>query len=158
MLALRALAAVVALPGMATVVVPWMLVHAGGTGAVPIAVRVLGGTLVVLGACTVGWCVADFARIGRGTLAPLDPPTVLVRRGLYRVVRNPMYVGVLTVLVGEALAFGSGTVALWAAALALAFHVRVVRYEEPVLRATFGAGFDEYLRTVPRWWPLARRS
>lgn len=158
MLAVRALLAVVALPGMATVAVPWLLVRGDGASAPPLPLRALGAMLVLLGAATVAWCVVDFARIGRGTLAPVDPPTVLVRRGLYRVVRNPMYVGVLTLLAGEALAFGSGSIALWAAALAMAFHVRVVGWEEPVLRATFGAPFEEYVRTVPRWWPVTRGS
>ncbi|MCC6849915.1 MAG: isoprenylcysteine carboxylmethyltransferase family protein [Deltaproteobacteria bacterium] len=152
-LALRALLAVVALPGAATVLVPWLLVRMGGAGAAPFAGRAFGTLLAAVGAIVVGWCVVDFARVGRGTLAPVDPPTVLVRRGLYRLVRNPMYVGVLTVLAGEALAFGSRVIALWALGLAAAFHVRVVRYEEPVLRATFGAAFDEYCRRVPRWLP-----
>ncbi|MCC6766648.1 MAG: isoprenylcysteine carboxylmethyltransferase family protein [Deltaproteobacteria bacterium] len=156
MLALRALLAVVALPGAATVFLPWMLLRMSGADAPPSAARAAGATLIAVGASVVAWCVVDFVRVGRGTLAPIDPPTVLVRRGLYRVVRNPMYVGVLTVLVGEALAFGAWPIAAWAVCLAVGFHARVVRYEEPVLRATFGAAFDEYCRRVPRWLPALR--
>jgi protein-S-isoprenylcysteine O-methyltransferase Ste14 len=138
---------------MATVAVPWALVHWRGAAAVPAGARAMGLATGLVGAAVLLWCVIDFARLGRGTLAPIDPPTVLVRRGLYRVVRNPMYVGVVTLLVGEALLFGSAAIAVWAALLAIAFHLRVLRYEEPVLRRTFGADFDAYCREVPRWLP-----
>lgn len=157
MLALRALVAFLALPGTATLLVPWLLLRWSGADVVSAPARIAGAIVAAAGAVVLGWCVIDFARVGRGTLAPIDPPTLLVRRGLYRVVRNPMYVGVLTVLVGEALAFGSWAIGLWAAALAIAFHMRVVRWEEPVLRATFGAPFEDYLREVPRWWPRGPR-
>lgn len=138
--------------------VPWMLLRWGGIGRVSSSLRMVGIAVLTLGAGMLLWCVADFARIGRGTLAPVDPPTVLVRRGLYRVVRNPMYVAVVTILAGEALLFGSWMIAAWAASLAVAFHLRVLRYEEPVLRQTFGAAFDRYCRAVPRWVPRLRRG
>jgi protein-S-isoprenylcysteine O-methyltransferase Ste14 len=154
MLALRALLAFLALPGTATVLVPWFLLRWRGAGVAAGPASTIAGALVAAaGAVVLGWCVVDFARIGRGTLAPVDPPTVLVRRGLYRVVRNPMYVGVLTLLFGEALLFGSSAIAVWALLLAAAFHARVVRWEEPVLREMFGPAFDEYCRSVPRWLP-----
>ncbi len=157
LLALRALLAVLALPGSVALLLPWVLVEGMGRRAMPILARAGGALLVAAGGLVLAWCVVDFARVGRGTLAPVDPPSVLVRRGLYRFVRNPMYVGVLTLVVGESLVWGSLAVALWAAVLALAFHVRVVRYEEPVLRATFGREFDDYSRAVPRWLPVRRR-
>ncbi len=155
MLFLRALLAFLALPGTVTVLVPWLVLRR--SGGAPGTFAVVGLLPLVLGAGMLIWCVVDFARIGRGTLAPVDPPTVLVRRGLYRVVRNPMYVAVLTILVGEALVFGSSSIAWWAAGTAVAFHLRVVRYEEPVLRRTFGADFDDYCRRVPRWIPRPPR-
>lgn len=157
-LTVRALLAFLALPGSATMLVPWVLLRWGGIGRVSSPLRMAGVAVLTLGAGMLFWCVVDFARIGRGTLAPVDPPTVLVRRGLYRVVRNPMYVAVVTILAGEALVFGSWTIAAWAASLAVAFHLRVRRYEEPVLRQTFGAEFDEYCRAVPRWLPRLRRA
>ena len=99
---------------------------------------------------------ADFARVGKGTLAPVDPPRFVVRSGLYRFVRNPMYLAVLTVLVGEVLLLGSLRLIVWEATVALAFHLFVVTYEEPTLRRLFGADFETYCRQVPRWLPMRR--
>lgn len=111
-----------------------------------------------LGALVFAWCVWDFATFGRGTPAPLDPPKRLVVRGLYRVVRNPMFVGILLVLLGWALAYPGPRLAGYAALVALAFHLFVVLFEEPFLRRTFGAAYDDYRARVPRWrptWPPA---
>jgi protein-S-isoprenylcysteine O-methyltransferase Ste14 len=155
-LVVRALLAFLALPGSATVLVPWLVLWWGGGGLASRGVRLAGVMPLAIGGLLLLWCVIDFARVGRGTLAPIDPPRVLVRRGLYRLMRNPMYVAVLTILVGEALVFGSWAIAAWAAVLAAAFHLRVIWYEEPVLRRTFGPAFDEYCRTVPRWIPRRR--
>lgn len=155
MLFVRALLAFLVLPGSATVLVPWLLVRQSAGGAAG-AIGLVGLLPLAIGVVLLLWCVIDFARVGRGTLAPVDPPTVLVRRGLYRVVRNPMYVAVLTILVGEALCFGSWPIAVWAVLLAVAFHLRVRWYEEPVLLGMFGADFDAYCRRVPRWIPTLR--
>jgi len=155
-LVVRALLAFLALPGSATLLVPWLLLRWGGDGLVPRWVRLAGAVPLALGVLLLLRCVIDFARVGRGTLAPIDPPRVLVRRGLYRLMRNPMYVAVLTILVGEVLVFASWAIAAWAAVLAVAFHLRVIWYEEPVLRRTFGPAFDDYCRTVPRWIPRRR--
>jgi len=157
-LVVRALLAFLALPGSATLLVPWLLLRWGGDGLVPRWVRLAGAVPLALGVLLLLRCVIDFARVGRGTLAPIDPPRVLVRRGLYRLMRNPMYVAVLTILVGEVLVFASWAIAAWAAVLAVAFHLRVIWYEEPVLRRTFGPAFDDYSRTVPRWIPRRRGS
>ena len=155
-LVVRALLAFLALPGSATLLVPWLLLRWGGDGLVPRWVRLAGAVPLALGVLLLLRCVIDFARVGRGTLAPIDPPRVLVRRGLYRLMRNPMYVAVLTILVGEVLVFASWAIAAWAAVLAVAFHLRVIWYEEPVLRRTFGPAFDDYCRAVPRWIPRRR--
>src|SRR5262245_50913188 len=93
----------------------------------------LGGGSVLL------WCAADFVRKGRGTPAPVEPPKELVVEGLYRYVRNPMYVGVLTATAGHAFWFGSLRLAGYVLALWLIFHLFVTLYEEPHLRQTFGA-------------------
>jgi protein-S-isoprenylcysteine O-methyltransferase Ste14 len=90
---------------------------------------------------------------GRGTLAPIDPPRHLVRVGLYRHVRNPMYVGALLVLVGEALFFESERLGFYAAIMALVYHLFVVLYEEPRLRDLFSEEYENYRRAVPRWIP-----
>lgn len=99
------------------------------------------------------WCVWDFARTGRGTPAPIDAPKHLVVRGLYRSVRNPMYVGVLLVILGWALWFGSRALLLYAVLVAIVFHLFVTLYEEPALRRSFGAEYEQYVAAVPRWLP-----
>ena len=102
------------------------------------------------------WCLWDFAAFGRGTPAPLDAPKRLVARGLYRYVRNPMYVGVLLVIAGWALLFRSPRVLGYGAAVALFFHLFVVAVEEPTLRGKFGRSYEQYCREVGRWVPNPR--
>jgi len=98
-------------------------------------------------------CVADFARKGRGTPFPLDPPTTLVMTGLYWWVRNPMYVAVLNVVLGEAAVFRSGELIGYWFSVLLGFHLFVVLFEEPTLRRTFGPAYEAYCAAVPRWVP-----
>lgn len=98
-------------------------------------------------------CVWQFATTGRGTPAPIDPPKKLVVRGLYRWVRNPMYLGVLLIVLGEVMLFHHLTLVLYFVFLASAFQLFVVAYEEPVLRRRFGALYSDYCNSVNRWWP-----
>jgi protein-S-isoprenylcysteine O-methyltransferase Ste14 len=107
----------------------------------------LAGVLVYLA------CVWVFATNGRGTPAPIDPPKKLVTRGLYRWVRNPMYLGVLLVVLGETVLFRHLTLLLYLVFLASAFQILVVAYEEPVLRQRYGALYSDYCNRVNRWWP-----
>jgi protein-S-isoprenylcysteine O-methyltransferase Ste14 len=102
------------------------------------------------------WCVADFITRGRGTPNPYDAPTRLVVNGLYRLVRNPMYVGLGAVIAGQAALFGSPILAAYGAAALAAFHLRVVLYEEPTLSRTFAASWADYAARVPRWLPRLR--
>ena len=106
-----------------------------------------------LGACVSLWCVKDFVVRGRGTPAPFDPPTRLVLLGPYRYVRNPMYVGLFLVLIGEAMLYASLFVLLYSLFLVAAAHIFVDFYEEPTLRRKFGESYKQYLRSVPRWLP-----
>lgn len=117
----------------------------------PFSVAVLG-----IGVFALLWCVRDFYVSGRGTLAPWDPPKRLVIVGLYRFVRNPMYVAVLTILLGWALLYQSWILLAYAAVVAAAFHLRVVLHEEPWLKRQFGTDWDDYAARVPRW-PTPRR-
>ncbi len=112
------------------------------------------GVLLLLGASIYAWCVWDFAITGRGSPAPIDPPKTLVVRGLYRYTRNPMYVGVLTVIGGWALLFGSTKLAIYGLCVTTAFHLFVRLYEEPHLRDVFGASYERYCSEVSRWLPL----
>jgi protein-S-isoprenylcysteine O-methyltransferase Ste14 len=115
--------------------------------------QIVGLVAMVLGVGTLLKCIWDFAMVGCGTLAPMDPPRVLVVRGLYRYVRNPMYVGVLTALLGEVLFFESRALFQYAMIWLLIVHLFVVLYEERKLRRLFGASYDEYCRAVRRWLP-----
>jgi protein-S-isoprenylcysteine O-methyltransferase Ste14 len=113
----------------------------------------LAAPLFLVGGAIYFWCLWHFAVSGRGTPAPIDPPTTLVARGLYRRVRNPMYLGVLTVVTGWAVYYRSVRLIEYGVALAVLFHLFVVLVEEPLLRRQFGAAYEAYCRTVPRWIP-----
>jgi len=106
-----------------------------------------------VGVAIYAWCVWDFATFGRGTPAPIDAPKQLVVRGLYRVTRNPMYVGVLTTIFGWAVRYHSGTIVLYAVAVGLCFQSFIVFYEEPHLQRVFGDTYTQYRARVGRWLP-----
>jgi protein-S-isoprenylcysteine O-methyltransferase Ste14 len=140
-------------PVAVTALVPWLLLPAHPAIAAR-AASLFGLAAIVCGALIYLRCAADFIFAGRGTPAPYDPPRFLVERGLYRFTRNPMYVGVVGAVAGEALLFHSRDLAVYALVLFVGFHLRVVYYEERVLRKTFGETFEAYCRRVPRWlWP-----
>src|SRR2546425_10134751 len=141
-------------PGTVAVFVPYRILSRRVDMFPVNAPRLLLATpLLALGLAVYFWCLWDFAVAGRGTPAPIDPPTQLVARGLYRYVRNPMYLGVLLVVTAWALAFRSSAVLEYGAAVALAFHLFVILVEEPLLRRRFGAAYESYSRAVPRWLP-----
>jgi protein-S-isoprenylcysteine O-methyltransferase Ste14 len=107
---------------------------------------------LVLGFVGLLSCVRVFYVAGKGTPAPWAPPTHLVDVGLYRYTRNPMYVCVTCILFGWAVSFGLLVIYIYAAIVAVAFHLRVVFWEEPWLARTYGARWREYERRVPRWF------
>ena len=117
------------------------------------AYGLLGLLPVVLGLALVFWTLLSFAFIGKGTPAPFDPPKKLVLAGPFRYVRNPMYLGAVLVVAGEAVVYQSGAVFLQAIVMWVLFHVYVVCFEEPVLKKRFGQEYTDYLRVVPRWLP-----
>ena len=123
-LAVRALASLVACPGVVAGLLPLVI---AGDGPIPAGFRVASMLPFVVGTGCLIWCVGNFFVSGRGTLAPWDPPKKLVIVGLYRFVRNPMYLSVLTVVLGWFLYFGSLWLALYFVALAVGFHLRVTR-------------------------------
>ncbi len=143
-------------PGTVVLLVPWWL--SGGRVAGTRLGIVVGVAMIVAALpLFVSFC-SRFVWEGRGTPAPIAPTQHLVVGGPYRWVRNPGYVAVTTILVGEGLVFGSPSVLLYALLVALAFHVFVLLYEEPTLRSTFGAEYDAYCRRVPRWLPRPPRA
>jgi protein-S-isoprenylcysteine O-methyltransferase Ste14 len=148
-------------PGTELVLLPLIVVVLGLGPRLEIGpARYLGLAPLLAGSAVILRCFADFVRRGRGTPAPYDPPRALVVAGLYRYVRNPQYVGVVLVLVGEALL--TGMVALFgcAALFAVGYHLFVRYYEEPTLGRLFGEAYALYRQTVPRWlpnWPARTR-
>jgi protein-S-isoprenylcysteine O-methyltransferase Ste14 len=149
----RAFIAFLALPGVVAGLVPALIATLDGRRS---GGRVNGFVVLGVGLFCLLWCVRDFFIAGRGTLAPWDPPRHLVVVGLYRFVRNPMYVSVLTVVVGWWLATGSRLLAGYAAVLAIGFHLRVLYHEEPWLRRQFGDEWVVYSAYVRRWLPRVR--
>ena len=117
-----------------------------------------GMVLLALGVAGYLWCALDFAFAGHGTPAPMDPPKLLVVRGLYRYARNPMYISVLLVLFGESVLFRSWTLCRYALVVWLCFHLFVLLYEEPTLREKFGASYEDFCKRVNRWLPRPPRS
>lgn len=157
---LRAVVFLIAVPGTVAGWVPWYL-----AGSPPfwsadgrIVVRSLAAAVAATGLAILLWTATDFVRRGRGTPAPYDPPRALVTSGLYQFTRNPMYVGVVAMIVGQALWFGSRAILIYAALAGLAFHARVVLVEEPRLTKLFGAAYVDYCAYVPRWLPHLKRA
>lgn len=146
-------------PGTVWGLVPWWItgwrVQAPLWGFPPL--RVLGGLLILAGLFVVLDSFARFALKGLGTPAPLFPTRHLVVSGFYRYVRNPIYVAGISVIIGEGLYFGNLRLFGYGALVWLGTHVFVVTYEEPKLRATFGAEYDAFCAHVPRWLPRPAR-
>ncbi|MDY6916527.1 MAG: isoprenylcysteine carboxylmethyltransferase family protein [Chloroflexota bacterium] len=146
-------------PGAVTALLPWLLLNSGLALSHQIGTaRFIGALPLALGAVFYVWTAGDFVVSGHGTPAPVDPPRILVSRGLYRLVRNPMYVGVCLALAGECILFGSPVLLGYSLLVWLLFHLFVVYYEEPHLRKQFGTPYEEYCRLVPRWVPRWKRT
>jgi protein-S-isoprenylcysteine O-methyltransferase Ste14 len=144
----------VLMPGIVAGYVPWRyfgLREARWDRLGPVQIVGLAG--LIAGVLLLVACVWEFARSGRGTLSPVDPPRELVVQGLYRYVRNPMYLAVSLILLGEALAIGSRGLFLYWAVFFILANGFVILYEEPNLRRRFGASYDRYLISVGRWIP-----
>lgn len=147
MLFLRALLSFLLLPSVVAFLAPALLVPRITTrpfntvGVVPF----IAGVVVLLS------CVRDFYVAGTGTLAPWDPPRRLVRVGLYRYSRNPMYVGVLFILIGWTTGFRTRSLVIYSIVVAILFHLRVLLHEEPWLARTFPGDWPGYKSRVPRW-------
>ncbi len=141
-------------PGSVMIWGPMALLRFLGKGEMGYgAVGWIGVIPLVLGFVLFVWTVLNFAKSGKGTPAPYDPPKSLVIEGPYRWVRNPMYVGVVGVLIGEAMLVDSTVLTIHTGATALSCAIFVLLYEEPKLSRLFGEQYAEYRRTVPRWLP-----
>ena len=147
-------------PGPIGVLVPWLITRweIEDPFLDVSAFRVIGVVLIVLGVPCLVESIVRFVRIGRGTLVPVMPTEHLVVSGLYRYVRNPMYLGVVSLIVGQALVFGSGATLLYGALVAIGFHLFVVLYEEPTMTRTYGDEYKTYSLQVRRWLPRLRST
>lgn len=153
MLLLRSIFFTFLFPGTVTVLIPNFILASKQTKSVIGPTGYLGLPLILIGAFGLIWCIWQFFSEGRGTLAPVDPPKHLVVHGLYRYVRNPMYVSVVSTLLGEAIFFGSFGILIEAATVFVITHLFIVFYEEPFLKGQFGETYERYMRSVGRWIP-----
>lgn len=160
MIVLKTLIFTLLVPGVFLVLVPYFLLSSfGDRFAVDLgSIQYLGIIPMLFGVLVYIRCVWSFVSVGKGTPIPSDPPKTLVVQGLYRYMRNPMYVGVLCLLIGEAIFFASLVLALYAVIVFLWFHLFVVLYEEPNLRKKFGDSYRKYCESVPRWIPRGEKT
>jgi protein-S-isoprenylcysteine O-methyltransferase Ste14 len=156
-LALRSVVWAILLPGMVAGYLPWRYFGLRRARvALPDPGHLLGLACIGLGGALLTACIVEFARSGRGTLSPVDPPRHLVVRGLYRHVRNPMYLSVTTIVFGEWLIARSPALLVYWLIWFTGANLFVIAYEEPNLRRRFGASYDAYTRQVGRWLPTLR--
>jgi protein-S-isoprenylcysteine O-methyltransferase Ste14 len=141
-------------PGMVAGVVPMWLASEELPGVHPglNLSFVVGALTFLIGLILLITCIISFARYGKGTLSPADPTRHLVANGLYRYSRNPMYVGVMLMLIGETITLASQTLLVYSATLLLIFNLYVIFFEEPRLRKDFGEEYTTYCREVGRWF------
>ncbi len=161
---LRHLQSILLLPFLVVIVVPrWLLTAfaasdtrwSDGTLGAWLS-RSAGAVFITAGLVLFTWCVSLFAKVGQGTLAPWDQTRNLVAVGPYRFVRNPMISGVVLLLLGQALLWGSRAVGVWAGVFVFINHVYFVLSEEPGLERRFGEPYRIYKANVPRWVPRLR--
>jgi protein-S-isoprenylcysteine O-methyltransferase Ste14 len=145
-------------PGAVAGFVPWWIsewrFEPHSTWWLPL--QIAGVALIVIGAVVLLDSFARFATQGLGTPAPVFPTQHLVVTGLYRYVRNPMYVAVIALIFGQALIFANARLLEYGALIWLAFHLFVIGYEEPKLRASFGPEYETFCHGVSRWIPRLR--
>jgi protein-S-isoprenylcysteine O-methyltransferase Ste14 len=145
-------------PGVVAGLVPWWLTRWQVRG--PLAhwapVRAAGLIMLALGVIVLVQAFARFVSEGRGTPAPVAPTERLVIGGLYRYVRNPMYLAVVAVIIGQGLALGQPVLLAYAAAVWVTVASFVRCYEEPALARQFGEQYQAYRRAVPAWRPRTR--
>lgn len=141
-------------PGMVAGLIPYWILRSRGEWDFPVfpSWSNVGVLLFVPGLMILLICIADFAKKGKGTLSPADPTKKLVVSGLYQYSRNPMYVGVILMLSGEALFFTSWMLTGYMVLIFILFYGFVVRFEEPRLKRDFGEEYEKYTESIGRWF------
>jgi protein-S-isoprenylcysteine O-methyltransferase Ste14 len=141
-------------PGVVGVLIPYLLLRNSCNTFFPTEWTVwhfAGAFLIVVGAAILLRCVLRFVTEGKGTISPVDPTKKLIIKGLYKYSRNPMYVGMMILLAGEAIFWRSLALTIYAAVIFVAFNLFVILHEEPRLRRVFGEEYEEYFQNVRRW-------
>jgi protein-S-isoprenylcysteine O-methyltransferase Ste14 len=138
-------------PGVVAGVIPYWVT--GWEGDAPLALQLIGALVTACAAAVLIDAFARFVREGIGTPAPIAPTEHLVVGGLYRFIRNPMYVAVVSCIAGQAALFGNSALLIYAGVMLLVFITFVKGVEEPMLSEQFGAEYDAYRAAVPGWWP-----
>lgn len=142
-------------PGTVAVAIPQLLARWRQRPKLPIdehLARLLGNLSLLTGLLVYAHTTFQFGSEGNGTPSPTDEPEHLVTGRIYRYSRNPMYLGVLLVILGQALRRRSVAILWWGAGIWIGFHNRVIGYEEPHLLETYGAEYETYRARVPRWF------
>lgn len=150
-LLLRAIAYTALVPGLLVVVIPLLILRANPASTASPLLSWAGPVLMSAGALLIAWCVRDFVRAGRGTPSPTEPPVRLVESGPFRWSRNPLYLGILAVLSGEALWWWSSALLSYAIGTWMSLELFLQLYEEPALERRFGESYRAYRRRVRRW-------
>lgn len=141
-------------PGTVVIAIPYCLLRNVELFSFEIGkIKYFGLVPIFVGVFIYLWCASNFAIIGKGTPAPIDPPKNLVVKGPHKIVRNPMYLAVITTLIGESVLFESYMILFYVLIFFAIFHLFIVFYEEPTLKKQFKDEYKNYLRTVPRWVP-----
>ncbi|MGD9816446.1 MAG: isoprenylcysteine carboxylmethyltransferase family protein [Hyphomonadaceae bacterium] len=140
-------------PGSVAGLIPWLITHWRAGEDADGSKTVAGAVFVVIGLAMLIESFVRFAVKGEGTPAPVAPPRHLVATGLYRFVRNPMYVAVTLLILGQMLIFANAALMAYAIAIWFCFHLFILLHEEPALRAKFGDEYLAYCEHVPRWIP-----
>jgi protein-S-isoprenylcysteine O-methyltransferase Ste14 len=153
MTALKSLFFLILVPGLLIGYFPFLISTTDTELISPGILSYLAFPFLLIGWIAMLWCFWNFTVNGRGTPAPIDPPKELVAVGLYRFVRNPMYVAGLITLVGWILWSPSLPLIVAPFVFFLAAHLFVTYYEEPTLKKKFGTAYEEYYKNVPRWFP-----
>lgn len=159
MLALKTIFFLIVAPGITLFFIPFKII----TSPINIefemsAIRFMAPLFWGIGTCISLWCVWDFFSKGKGTPAPIDPPKNLVIVGPYKYIRNPMYVGILLILLGHISWFESFSLIVYFFTLSVLFHSFVIFYEEPRLTKVFGKSYKSYIQQVPRWFPRIKKN
>jgi protein-S-isoprenylcysteine O-methyltransferase Ste14 len=140
-------------PGIVVGLIPWALTDGWDANDTWAPLVVLGAVLLAAGLLVLVQAFVRFVVEGMGTPAPVAPTEHLVVGGLYRYVRNPMYVAVISLVFGQGLLFGNASILEYGLVVWLGFHIFVLAYEEPTLRDKFGDDYEAFCAHVRRWWP-----